>query len=181
MVGGVRWTGVIMSKTADLLGFSHSTISRIYREWAEKEKIPSEQWVKIPCWCQRSEKNLKNHLLQPWYTNGIQLQKTTLVPLRLAKNRKLRLHFTQTHQNWTLKKCFPGLKSFDFWCDIRMVQSESGINNTKHVSIYLWHDVTKIISEWFLQLCNDFSVLTGLHWPVSVYNTLSCSKWPRAW
>lgn len=43
MVGGVRWTGVIMSETADLLGFSHSTISRIYRELAEKEKIPSEQ------------------------------------------------------------------------------------------------------------------------------------------
>jgi len=32
-----------ISQSADLLGFSHSTISSVYREWSEKEKISSER------------------------------------------------------------------------------------------------------------------------------------------
>ncbi len=32
-----------ISKTADLLGFSRRTISMVYREWSEKEKISSER------------------------------------------------------------------------------------------------------------------------------------------
>ncbi len=39
MVVGARRAGLSISKTADLLGFSHTTISRVYRE----EKIYSEQ------------------------------------------------------------------------------------------------------------------------------------------
>jgi len=43
MVVGARQAGLSISETADLLRFSHSAISRVYREWSEKEKISSER------------------------------------------------------------------------------------------------------------------------------------------
>lgn len=47
------------------------------------------------------------------------------VPLLLAKIRKLRLHFTQADQDWTLTgPTFPGLMSHDFCFHFHMVGSK---------------------------------------------------------
>ena len=63
------------------------------------------------------------------------------VPLLSAKNRKLRLQFTQAHQHWTIEdgETFPGLTSLDFSCYIQMSGSEFGVNNMKawiHPALY---------------------------------------------
>ncbi len=125
----VFWTA--SSKTADLLRFSWPTISRVYREWSEKEKIfrAAVVWTKMPCWCQRSEENglvredRKTTVTQITirYSQGLQntisehTTRRTLkqmgyssrrphrVPLLSAKNRKQSLQFTQAHQNWTIE------------------------------------------------------------------------------
>ncbi len=43
VVVGARRTGLSISETADLLGFSRATISRVYRELSEKDKKSSER------------------------------------------------------------------------------------------------------------------------------------------
>ena len=38
MIVGARQAGLSISVTADLLGFSHTTVSRVCSEWCEKQK-----------------------------------------------------------------------------------------------------------------------------------------------
>ncbi len=132
MVVGARQAVLSISKTADLLGFSRSTISRVYRELSEKEKISSERQLcgrkclvdvrgqRRICILVRDDRTetvtQNNPSLQPRYAEYIS-ERTTLqtlkqmgyssrrphqVPLLSAKNMKRRLQFAQAPQNWKI-------------------------------------------------------------------------------
>ncbi len=133
MIVGARRAGLNISKTADLLGFSHTIISSVYREWSEKEKISSErQLCGRKCLVDVRGQRRMGRLVRDdrkgtvtqittRYNQGMQntisehTTRWTLkqmdyssrrphrVPLLSAKNRKRRLQFAQAHQNWTIE------------------------------------------------------------------------------
>ncbi len=123
----------IFQKTADLLGFSRTPISWVYREWSEKEKISSElQLCGQKCLVDvrgqrrmgrlvRDDRMATVTQITTSYNQAMQntisecttrrtlkqmdysSRRSHRVPLLSAKNRKRRLRFTQAHQNWTIE------------------------------------------------------------------------------
>ncbi len=53
MVVGVRRAGLSISKTADLLGFSRTTISRVYRELSKKRENIQYPNIQAATWWKR--------------------------------------------------------------------------------------------------------------------------------
>lgn len=93
MIVGVRPTGLSISITTDLLGFSHITVSGAYTELCNEEKNIQRGtvlWMETPYWLKRYI-NLDKHSVQLWWAeqhftmhnmlnleaNGLQTQKTT--------------------------------------------------------------------------------------------------------
>ncbi len=84
------------SKTADLLEFTHKTISRVYREWSEKERnIPwaAVVWTKMPCWCQRRMGRLVRDD-----------RKTTVTQITTRYNQGVQNTISEHTTRWTLKQ-----------------------------------------------------------------------------
>ncbi len=134
MVVGARRAGLSISKTSDLLGFSRTTISRVYRECSEKEKISSErQLCGRKCLVDvrgqrrmgrlvREDRKATVTQIITRYNQGMQntiSERTThrtlnqmgyssrrphRVPLLSDKNRTRRLQFTQVHPNWPIEE-----------------------------------------------------------------------------
>lgn len=75
-------------------------------------------WTDRGCWCQTGWSEIADFHAQEW-------SEPHWVLLLSAKNRKLKLKFTQVHLNW--QKCFL-YRWVNFCCDNQMVESEFVIN-----------------------------------------------------
>ncbi len=114
---------------------SHTTISRVYREWCEKEKISSERQLcgrkclvdvrvqrrmdrlvrddrktTVTQITTRYNQDLQNTISehttrQTLKQMGSSSRRPHRVPLLSAKNSTRRIQFTQDHQNWTIEDC----------------------------------------------------------------------------
>ncbi len=166
MVVGARRAGLSISKTADLLGFLRTTISRVYREWSEKEKISSErqlceQRYLVDVRGQRrmgrlfrddrkatvTKKNLSlqqrcaEHV-EPWSKWATTAEDHTGCRSCQLKTGNGGYNSHRLPKIGQIGKTFPGLMCPDFCCKIQMVGSEFGVKNMK-----AW--IHHALSQWF--------------------------------
>uniref|UniRef100_A0A8D0A0H8 Transposase Tc1-like domain-containing protein n=1 Tax=Sander lucioperca TaxID=283035 RepID=A0A8D0A0H8_SANLU len=104
MVVGARRAGLSISQSAQLLGSSPTTISRVYKEWSGKGKTSS---MLQSCGRKRlvdatgQRRMATTHTTLRWM--GYTSRRPHRVPLISTKNRKMRLQFARAHQNWTVE------------------------------------------------------------------------------
>ncbi len=156
MVVGARRAGLSISKTADLLGFSRTNISRVYREWSKKEKISSEwQLCGRKCLVEVRGQRRMGRLVRDD-------RKATVTQITICYNQDIFLaHFGPLSTNWASFKrhnlpeycCWPCPSLYDY-----SVPSSDGYFQQDNAPCHK----AKIISDWFLEHDNEFTLLK---WP----------------
>ncbi len=182
MVVGARRAGLSISKTADLLGFLCTTISRVYREWSKKKKISSERQlcgqkclvdVRGQKWMGRlvrDDRKATVTQITTRYNQGMQntISECTIrrtlkqmgygnrrphrAPLLSAKNRKQRLQFAQAHLNWTVED----------WKNIAWSDESQFLLRHSDSRVIIWESEERKKHESMVPSCLVSMVQTGV-------------------
>ncbi|XDV42643.1 hypothetical protein PO909_011266 [Leuciscus waleckii] len=166
MVVGTRRAGLSISQSAQLLGFSRTTISSVYKEWCEKGKTSSmRQSCGRKCLVDARGQRRMGRLIQAdrratlteittRYNRGMQQSiceattRTTLrrmgynsrrphrVPLISTTNWKKRLQFARAHQNWTVED----------WKNVAWSDESRFLLRHSDVGDVSWHTLGPLVS-----------------------------------